>query len=136
MNIDRTPIEPFIKYPESLIDSKEKAVKVIRDNSYYFYVIGVFSILAGLFFLYRNEQSFDIPFGLEVLVTGILYIFLTYLTYLTKSRVTAIFLAMIIFIPFIIGVFQHYNNFFSIFKLLLCFSAYRIIKATLYYNKK
>lgn len=136
MKINRNMIEPFVRYPDSLIDTKDKAVKVIKDNNYYFYVIGVFAIFGGSFFLYRNEESFDISTGLELLVTGILYIFLAYLTYLTKSRVVSSFLAIIIVIPFIIGIYRDYNNFFSIFKLLLCFSAYRNIQATWYYNKK
>jgi len=135
MEIKRNTIEPFASYPESLIDSKEKAMKVIKDNSYYFYVIGIVSILAGAIFLYSNEKSIDKPFGLEVLITGILYISLAYLTSLTKSRVTATLLAIIIIIPFIIGAFQDYHSAFSIFKLLLCFSAYRTLKATWYYNK-
>ena len=135
MEIKRNTIEPFTSYPESLIDSKEKAVKVIKDNAYYFYVIGIFSLFAGAFFLNRNEKSFDISFGLEVLITGTLYIVLAYLTSLTKSRITATFLAIIIIVPFFISAFQDYKSAFSFFKLLLCFSAYRTLKATWYYNK-
>lgn len=135
MEIKRNTIEPFTSYPESLIDSKEKAVKVIKDNAYYFYVIGVVSLLAGAFFLYRNEKTFDISFGLEVLITGILYIVLAYLTALKQSRITATLLAVIIIAPFVVGAFQDYNSAFSIFKLLLCFSAYRILKAAWYFNR-
>lgn len=76
-------IEPFTIYPESLIDSKEKAQKIIQDNAYYFYVIGVFSLLAGTFFISRNENSFDISFGSELLFAGTFSITLAYLTTLS-----------------------------------------------------
>lgn len=135
MEIKRNSIEPFTRYPESLIDSKEKAEKVIKDNAYYFYVIGFFFLFASAYFLNRNAKEFDISFGLEVLITGALYIGFAYLTSLTKSRITATFLAITVIVPFSITAFQDYKSAFSFFKLLLCFSAYRTLKAAWYYNK-
>ena len=115
MEIKRNTIEPFTRYPESLIDSKEKAEKVIKDNAYYFYVIGIFSLFASAFFLNRNAKEFDISFGLELLITGALYIGLAYLTYFTKSRMSATLLAAIIIVHFLITAFQDYKSAFSIF---------------------
>jgi len=50
-------IEPFLTYPESIIDSEEKSLKVIKQNYYYFIVMGCFLVTLGCIIFIGESQN-------------------------------------------------------------------------------
>lgn len=134
MNTERKIVEPFVRYPESVIDSKKKAIKVIMSNCYYFYVIGFFTIISGALLIHHDNSLEDISFGFMAIFTGGLYVVLAYLTFLMKSRITCFALAGLLIYSVIVDGYQNDFGGLLLFKLILCLAMYRMVKAVLAYN--
>ncbi len=135
MKLTKSSVEPFLRYPESLIDSKEKAINVIRVNCYYFYVVGVFAIVLGGYLVCVNLLDREgLVFGIFAVITGTLYIVLPFLTYTFKSRLACSILIVFMTYSMIIDIYQDGLNAIGIFKLVLALALYRMTKAVFYYN--
>ena len=135
MKRTKLSVEPFLRYPESLIDSKEKAIRVIKTNCYYFYVVGVFAIVLGSYIAYSNVQSReDFIFGIFTVITGTLYIVLPFLIYLFKSRFVCFILILFMTYSMVEDIYLNGLNAVGIFKFVLVLALYRMTKAVFYYN--
>lgn len=133
-------IEPFPRYPESVIDSKDKAVKVIRQNYYYFVVMGLFYSIIGSVVLMGEAQNREILIsGITNISYGIMYIGLASLAKILKIRLAAFFLLMFLILNFVgdfILIGTDIIDFYFLFKVILVGAAYRMTKALTYYNQK
>ncbi|MFT5700880.1 MAG: uncharacterized membrane protein HdeD (DUF308 family) [Desulforhopalus sp.] len=130
-------IEPFPLYPESIINTQEKAKKVLELNNYYFNVVGVFSIILGGVAIYNYTQDREIlSLGIGAVISGVIYIFLSFFTKIFQSRITCLLL-----IIFSIGsdIFEGGIDAISGVKIIqyniLLAASYRMAKAVFYYNR-
>jgi hypothetical protein len=136
MKLTKPSMEPFLRYPELLIDSKEKAISVIKANCYYFYVVGFFSVILGCYLVYANfpvRENFI--FGIIAIITGSMYLALSFLTYKFRSRLACSILIVFMIYSMVVGVYRDGLNAVGIFKLLLFLALYRMTKAVFYFNR-
>jgi hypothetical protein len=94
-------IEPFKWYPESIIDSEEEAKKVIKENCYYYFVMGSFLLVLGtILFVFSGypQHSGRIYIAISVVTVGIIFIILPLIIQITKSRIACISLIIFVFI--------------------------------------
>lgn len=131
-------IEPFPLYPDSIIDSKEKAIKVINSNYYYFVVMGIVSLVLGILVLLtlRNDREM-IYLGVWASFSGTIYLSLSFIAKKFKSRIASI--SLFCFLAYsltndIVAQGIDVINFSFIVKLLLITASYRVTKASFYYN--
>ena len=132
-------IEPFLTYPESIIDSEEKSLKVIKQNYYYFIVMGCFLVTLGcIIFIGESQNREMIISGISNILIGSIYISLSYIAKRFKSRFAAMFLGgfiVFMFIGDLILIGTDAIDYLFPFKVTLAVAAYRIMKAATYYNK-
>jgi Na+/melibiose symporter-like transporter len=134
-------IEPFKWYPESIIDSEQKAKKVIKANCYYFYIMGGFSLILGTtFFFFSGYPLSERTEKLILLgIVGILFITLPFIITITKSRAACILLILFVLIYVIHMVINFWVNRIDIsllFWTILVLALKRITVAVFNYNRK
>lgn len=133
-------IEPFPLFPESIINSKEKAKKVLELNNYYFNVVGVFSIALGTLAIYNYTRDPEmLALGIWAVIAGVIYILLSFLTKRFQSRITCILLISFLVLSIGSEILEEGFGAFSGFKIIqyniLLAASYRMAKAVFYFNK-
>ncbi len=127
-------VEPFNLFGErSIIYSKEEAKKILKDNSYYFFVLSLIPLCT---FLFMSIKGFDIGLPkIYVLALGIFYFSLGIAIRKFQSRIASV----IAFITFcwiiIIRVIDSDMGGFFFMTFIFAGAAYRSIKASFYFHK-
>ena len=134
MNETRKAVEPFNLFGErSLIFTKEEAAKILRDNSYYFFLSA--AILLGGFTLLLFTKGEIFVSRTTILVLSVYYFFLGVAIRYLKSRVASI-LALVsdgsIVVSRIIDLDIGWLFFLTFIFLA---ASYRCVKASLFYHK-
>ena len=133
-------IEPFPLYPESIINSKEKAKKVIELNNYYFNVVGVLSVILGGVIIYNYTQDREmLALGLSSLLCGVIYISLSFFARKFQSRIACVLLLVFLFSAIGSELLEKgidAINGLSFIQSILAAASYRMTKAVFYYNKE
>lgn len=135
MSILKKTIEPFNLFGEgSLINSKEEAAKILKDNSYYFVVAALLALALYLFFLITKNKIFVSQS--TILAYSIFYFVLAYTIRQYKSR----FASIVAFVSFAYLVFYRVVTFdiggFFFFSLIFLAASYRCVNASFFYHKK
>ena len=98
-NENKKNVEPFNLFGlRSVIHSKDEAAKILKDNSYYFFVITV--LLASIYIISSIADN-TYADNIKLLVLSIYYLILGVAIRLLKSRVASV-LALISFISVIL----------------------------------
>lgn len=127
-------VEPFnLVGMRSKIFSKEEAVKILKDNSYYIFVAAIlsfgFSVLIKLM-----DVNIDIP--QEYLIgMGVFYLVLGFCIRKFKSRFASILALAIFGYIFIMRIFQNDIDGIFFFTFILLAASYRSVNASFFYHK-
>jgi len=128
-------VEPFPLFGvESIIHSKEQALKVLRLNSYYIFIAGFF----GLFGFFAIE-FFNVDIGISgtyVLFFALVFFAIGFLVCRCQSRVASIISMAIFLFTFLRNIYESGFAGFSIITLLFIAASYRSAKASFFYHKK
>jgi len=128
-------VEPFPLFGvESIIHSKEQALKVLRLNSYYIFIAGFFGL-----FGFIAIKFFNVDIGMSgtyVLFFAFVFFAIGFLVCWWQSRVASIISMAIFLITFLRNIYESGFAGFSIITLLFMAASYRSAKASFFYHKK
>ncbi len=125
-------IEPFNLFGErSLIYSKDEAVKILKDNSYYIFVA---SAMAFGFFAFVYFSPADVGNSKFIfLIVGLLYLSIGLAVRKLQSRVASIF-AFLCFGSLFLQKLIDYGLGGSFLAMIFLAASYRCIRASFYFH--
>ena len=128
-------VEPFPLFGgESIIHSKEQAVRVLKLNSYYIFVAAFISL-----FGFVSISIFNLNIGISgeyvLLFALILFTIGSCIRWL-KSRVASVISLIIFLFSFFWNLYERGFAGFYILTLLFIAASYRSTKASFFYHKK
>lgn len=128
-------VEPFPLFGvESIIHSKEQALKVLRLNSYYIFLAGFFGL-----FGFSAIEFFNVDIGMSstyVLLFAFVFFAIGFLVCWRQSRVASIISMVIFLYTFLRNIYESGFAGFSIITLLFIAASYRSAKASFFYHNK
>ena len=135
METKKSIVEPFPLFGvESIIHSKDQALKVLKFNSYYIFIAGFFSL-----FGYFAIEFFNLDIsmsGAYLLFFALVFFIIGFLVYWHQSRVASIISMVIFLVTFVGNIYESGFAGLSIITLLFIAASYRSAKASFFYHKK
>ena len=131
---DKKMVEPFnLVGRRSQIFSKKEAAKILKNNSYYFFVAAIFNF--GLFTL-LTINPIDVGISNKViLLFGFIYLVLGFSIRKLYSRLASIMGFMIFGWIILSRIIENDIGGFFFFSLIFFAASYRSIKASFYFHK-
>ena len=134
MDKHKSIIEPFPLFGvESIIYSRDQALKVLKSNSYYIFVAGFMTL-----FIYLASKFFNLNIGKsETYLLCFIIVFFTigFLIRWCQSRVASIISLLLFSYTFITKFAVEGFGGSFMFTLIFVAASYRSIKASFYYHK-
>ena len=126
-------IEPFFfRGVESIITSKEHAIKVVRQNMYY---LNAFTLAFIALYIARIYFSDEKLVSYLYIAIAIFFGSMSFLTYKLMSRISSVILFIVAFATMLfLGWFGIFGMRF-LFAMIVAMAAFRCIQATLYFQK-
>ena len=135
MEIRKYIIEPFPLFGiESIIHSKEQALKVLKFNSYYIFVAAFISLFGFL-----SISLFNLNIGITgeyVMLFTLLFFTIGFLIRWLKSRVASVISLLIFSFTFFWNFYESGFAGYYILTSLFIAASYRSTKASFFYHKK
>ena len=131
-NHDKKSVEPFnLVGRRSLIYSKEEAAKILKDNSYYFFIAAALALGASIF-----AGSINIEVSQKFLIgISIIYFLLGFCIRKYQSRIASLFALINFGYVFVVNILQNGRSGFCLFTLIFIAASYRSVKASFFYHK-
>jgi hypothetical protein len=124
-------IEPFCFWgPESIIHTKDQAEKIIKDNTYYFIIVGCLALVIFLFLTFVKPIH-GLPVNL-LPIAGFFYLLTAIILRRVKSRVISIMILTAVSGTLLYKLLQGDFEWTFLFNLFLFVAAIRCVKATFY----
>lgn len=127
-------IEPFfLRGIESIITSKEHALKVVKQNMYY---LNAFTLAFVALYIARIYFSDERLVSYLYIAIAILFGAMSFLTYKFMSRISSVILFIVAFATMLfLGWFGILGMRF-LFAMIVSMAAFRCIQATIHYQKE
>jgi len=128
------PIEPFFGIGNEAIQSKNHAINIIKENSYYFIIWGLISSLLNIYgWYYFPDKSIKIAF-ISKIIESLFYIILAFLFSYSRSRIAAILALIITGHACLSDIYFNRSSYLFVY-MFLFISALRVLRVSIYYHK-
>lgn len=129
-------IEPFVFGERGIIYTKADAERVLKDNSYYFFVAAFILLVFGVLFVVHNEEKY---YSVSAFLFCIFYILIGLCLRKLKSRAAAILALLSVGNLILVRILDAGINVlggFSWILFLFLAAAIRSVKASFIYHRK
>lgn len=133
--LNKERIEPFNSSP---ITTREKAVKVLKDNSYYIFIYACLTLAIFLVLTFYKEEIYG-PNNYFVLFISVFCFIATFALRKLKSRIAAIIALIVfsaLFINHLLCFLKDRHILATLISFLLLRASYRSVKASFFYHRK